>query len=106
MITAQDAFNIITEFKNYSDTATAFIQAMNEEIVSLIEKAKTHKEQVFEYSKLAVLKKKDLEDIISYYDLLGYDVVVKGSGSNLYGDRVDVRFTVKWDKNESTDENA
>ena len=35
MITAQDAFNIITEFKNYSDTATAFIQAMNEEIVSL-----------------------------------------------------------------------
>lgn len=106
MITAQDAFNIITEFKNYSDTATAFIQAMNEEIVSLIEKAKTRKEQVFEYSKLAVLKKKDLEDIISYYDLLGYDVVVKGSGSNLYGDRVDVRFTVKWDKNESTDENA
>lgn len=106
MITAQDAFNIITEFKNYSDTATAFIQAMNEEIVSLIENAKTQKEQIFEYSKLAVLKKKDLEDIIGYYELLGYEVVVKGSETNLYGDRVDVRFIVKWDKNESTDVNA
>lgn len=64
------------------------------------------KRAIFEYSKLAVLKKKDLEDIISYYELLGYEVVVKGSGTNLYGDRVDVRFIVKWDKNESTDANA